>query len=104
MHLLDRFLALLLGEPGEAPIVEHAVVQPVLVDGAELVLEGLVEDIDDVFLALHAALRCVADDWAGLPAIGENRLPTQKRVRAIPVPTTPTQATPAGAVDGGEAR
>ena len=60
MHLLDRFLALLLGELGEAPVLEHAVVQPVLVDGAELVLEGLVEDVDDVFLALHAALRCVA--------------------------------------------
>ena len=55
LHLLDQFLALLLGELGEAPVVEHAVVQPVLVDGAQLVLEGLVQDVDDLFLALHAA-------------------------------------------------
>jgi hypothetical protein len=30
-------------------------VQPVLVDGAQLELESLVEDVDDFFLALHAA-------------------------------------------------
>src|SRR6476646_915632 len=52
---LEVALQLLLGELGEAPVVEHAVVQPVLVDGAQLVFQGLVQDIDDLFLAFHAA-------------------------------------------------
>ncbi len=41
LHLLDGFLALLLGELGEAPIVEQTVMQPVLVDGGELVFSAL---------------------------------------------------------------
>lgn len=35
LHLLDRFLALLLGELGDAHVVEETVVEPVLVDGAK---------------------------------------------------------------------
>ncbi len=60
VHLLDRFLALLLRKAGVAPVIQHAVMQPVLVDGAQLELEGLVQDVDDLFLAFHAASPCLA--------------------------------------------
>ena len=36
MHFLDGFLTFLLGEPREAPVAQEAVVEPVLIDGAEL--------------------------------------------------------------------
>ena len=56
LHLLDRFLALLLGEPREAPIVEQAVMQPILIDGGELVRQRLVEIFDDAWISLHSSL------------------------------------------------
>src|SRR3546814_11660934 len=52
-HLVDRFLTLEMREPRDAPIVEHAVMQPILIDRSQLVLECLVEEIDDLFVALH---------------------------------------------------
>src|SRR5262249_3603482 len=55
-HLFDRFLALLLGELGVAPVVEHAVVQPILVNRTQFVLESIIENIDDLFLAFHRHL------------------------------------------------
>lgn len=61
VHLLDRFLALLFPKPRHAPMIQHAVVQPVLVDGAQLELEGLVQDVYDLFLAFHGPLRA----WLG---------------------------------------
>ncbi len=60
LHLLDRFLAPDLGHLQQAPIVEKPVVQPVLVDGGELVAQALVEIIDDFRVALHGALQ-----WLG---------------------------------------
>ena len=54
MHLLDRFLPLLLGELGVAPIVEQPVMQPVLIDGGELAGQRLIEILDDPWIALHS--------------------------------------------------
>ncbi len=56
MHLLDGFLALLLGELGVAPVVEQAVVQPVLIDGGEFARQRLIEILDDCRIALHFAI------------------------------------------------
>src|SRR5712671_4460487 len=55
LHLLDRFLAPLLGERLEAPVVEQAIVQPVLVDGRELMPQTAVEILDDFRVALHVS-------------------------------------------------
>src|SRR5439155_9772167 len=98
LHLLDRLLALLLGELGEAPVVEHAVVQPILVDGAELVLERLVKDVDDVFPALHAASRARLTTGSACRdrAVARRLAETKARARAILVPTIPARAGPAG--------
>ena len=69
VHLLDRFLALLLGELGEAPVVEQAVVQPVLVDGAELELQRLVKLLDDLFLPFIVS---PLQAWSGNSARSRN--------------------------------
>src|SRR6185312_10527682 len=53
LHLLDRFLVLVLGQLRVAPVLEHAVMQKVLVDRGELVVEHLVEEFDDLGVALH---------------------------------------------------
>ena len=53
LHLADRFLVDLLAETLEAPVIQHARVQEVLVDGGELVLQELVELGDDLRIALH---------------------------------------------------
>jgi hypothetical protein len=53
MHLLDRLLALLGGKLGIAPVVEQAVMQPVLVDRRHLVAQRPVEQIDDIRMTLH---------------------------------------------------
>ncbi|MNU06108.1 hypothetical protein D3C72_2511750 [compost metagenome] len=52
-HLLDRLLLPGLGHFLQPPIVEHPVVQPVLVDGGELGAQPLVEIFDDLLVALH---------------------------------------------------
>ena len=57
VHLFDAFLAPDLGHLQEAPIVQDPVVQPVLVDGGELMTQALVEIVDDFGIALHGALR-----------------------------------------------
>ena len=51
----------ILGEPLHAPIVEHPIVQPILVDRGQLVLQRLVEQLDDLVVALHA-VSCSARD------------------------------------------
>ncbi len=55
LHFLDRFRPPLLGEILEAPVVEHAKMQPVLVDGRQLMAKRLVEKLDDFGIALHGA-------------------------------------------------
>src|ERR1043165_7161275 len=53
LHLLDRFLAPLLGEVLVAPVVEQPVMQPVLIDRGQLAAQALVEIVDDLGVALH---------------------------------------------------
>src|SRR5215470_2887542 len=53
LHLLDGFLAPFLGEIAVAPVVQHPVVNPVLVDGGELAAQPFVEIFDDPRIALH---------------------------------------------------
>jgi hypothetical protein len=53
LHLVDRFVSLVLGELVEPPVVEHPIVQPVLVDRGQFVGERLVEVLDDLFVTLH---------------------------------------------------
>jgi hypothetical protein len=63
LHLADRLLVLLLGEPIQAPVLEHPVVQEVLVRRRQLVLELGIEVDDDLRVGLHEegnALRLAA--------------------------------------------
>ena len=53
LHLLDQLFALFLCELGEAPVREQSVMQPVLVHRAKLVLQRVVQNVDDVLVALH---------------------------------------------------
>jgi hypothetical protein len=73
MHLLDRFLALLPGEARKAPILGQAIVDPILVDGAELQFQRLVQAVDDSLVALHGIPRQV-----GIGVLGQFR-PATKR-------------------------
>jgi hypothetical protein len=56
LHLLDGFLAGDGGQLGEAPVVAHLRVDEVLVDGGELRGEDLVQNLDDLRVALHLVL------------------------------------------------
>src|SRR5262252_3717564 len=53
LHLFDGFLAPLFGEGLVAPIVEQAVMQPILIDGRQFMPQPLVEVIEDTGLASH---------------------------------------------------
>src|SRR5262245_18956422 len=53
LHLLDGFLAPFLGEVPVAPVVQHPVVNPVLVDCGELAAQPFVELFNDSGIALH---------------------------------------------------
>ena len=53
LHLVDGFMPLVFSELGDAPIGKDAVVQPVLVDCGQFVGECLVQELDDLFIALH---------------------------------------------------
>ena len=56
LHLLDQFLAPFLGQVPVAPIVQQPVVQPVLVDGGQLVPQAAVEIFNDLCIAFHVPL------------------------------------------------
>jgi hypothetical protein len=73
LQLVDRFGAHRIGEPGDAPIIEHAVVQPVLVDRGQLFLERLVEKLDDFGVALHTRASLIGEA-AVLPRAGRGKL------------------------------
>jgi hypothetical protein len=67
LHFLDGFRAPFLGEILEAPVVEQAIVQPILIDRGQFVPERLVQEIDDLWIALHGATPvCCALMLAGL--------------------------------------
>ena len=55
LHLVDRLLAVVLRERLVAPVVEHLVVDEVLVDRRELGGQDLVEQFGDGGVALHAS-------------------------------------------------
>jgi hypothetical protein len=55
LHFVDRFMAFIFGETCHAPVVEQAVVQPVLVDGRQLVAKRDIEMLDDLRIALHGS-------------------------------------------------
>ena len=53
LHLADRLFVDLPAEQFEAPVLHHAGVQEVLVDGGQLVLQELVQFGDDLRATLH---------------------------------------------------
>src|SRR3546814_17481701 len=53
LHLVDGFLVLVLAEFTETPVLQHAVMQKVLVDRRELVPQDLVEMLEDLRVAFH---------------------------------------------------
>ncbi|MCY1443321.1 hypothetical protein D9M71_597290 [compost metagenome] len=54
LHLIDRLVVLVRAEAFQTPVVPHARVQEVLVDGDQLVAEDLVQVLDDFLVAFHA--------------------------------------------------
>src|ERR1700679_1294704 len=54
LHFVDRFLVLDLAEALHPPVVEHARMQEILIDGCQLVLQRLIEEIQNCRVALHA--------------------------------------------------
>jgi hypothetical protein len=74
LHFADRFLVFLLGQLVQAPVLEHAVVQEVLVDGGQLVLELRLQMFDDLgspFMA-HFSHKVWHDTS---PAVGKAKFP-----------------------------
>jgi len=53
LHLVDRLVILVLAELLQPPVLVHARVQEVLVDGHQLVAEDLVQVLDDLLVAFH---------------------------------------------------
>ena len=56
LHLANGFLVLLLGQPVQAPVLVHAVVNKVLVDGRQLVFQLRLQVRDDLCVAFHEGL------------------------------------------------
>lgn len=56
LHLTNRFLVFLFGKLVQAPLLEHAVVQKILVNRGELVFELRLKGGDDFGVALHKKL------------------------------------------------
>jgi hypothetical protein len=56
LHLADGFVVLLLGQLAKAPVLEHAVVHEVLVDGGQFVLELGLQVANDLWVAFHSGL------------------------------------------------
>src|SRR3569623_1867829 len=54
MHFLDRFLAPLLGQFLQAPMVQKAEMNPILVDGREFAPQSLVQIVDNLRITLHS--------------------------------------------------
>ena len=79
LHLVDRFVALVFGELVDPPVLQHAVVQPVLVDRGELVGERLVEIVNDLRIALHDAFSCRVRVCAQGERAGKGLVPKNRR-------------------------
>ncbi|CAM2143657.1 hypothetical protein PT2222_150094 [Paraburkholderia tropica] len=61
LHLLDRFVILMLAEGGEPPVFVEPCVQEILIDGRQLVLEFGIQIFDNLGVGLHDAL--LTDQW-----------------------------------------
>ena len=61
LHLVDRFVPLVFGETADAPVGEHPVMEPVLVDCGQFVGERLVKELDDLRIAFHGAASLPAE-------------------------------------------
>src|SRR5262245_1363237 len=60
LHLADRLLVVVLGDPLEPPVAAHLGVQEVLVDADEFTGEHVVQGLDDLLAPLHATSRALA--------------------------------------------
>src|SRR5581483_990625 len=96
LHLVDRLLALVVLELLQTPVAEHAGVQEVLVDRGELVEQHLVQVLDDLAVAFHAApgrkprlcVQAPAPDSAFIsPCTSRKTSLAQSRQRPQPEPT-----------------
>ncbi|MOA40083.1 hypothetical protein D3C78_1619170 [compost metagenome] len=56
LHLTDGFGVFLLGKLVEAPMLVHAVVQEILVDGRELILQLRLQVGNGLYIAFHGEL------------------------------------------------
>ena len=59
LHLADRLFVFLLGQLAKAPMLEHAVVQEILVDSGQFVLELRLQMANDLCVTLHGGLLVV---------------------------------------------
>src|SRR5262249_30054596 len=97
LHLVDRLLLDALGETEVAPVPAHLRVQEVLVHRRELPGEDLVEQLEDLLVALHD--RRPADGWIVVrpsPARAPRRVSAPRRRR----PRPDTRADTRGSGDG----
>ncbi|MNN91544.1 hypothetical protein D3C81_2096720 [compost metagenome] len=62
LHFADGFFVLVLAQLVEAPMVQHAGMQKILVDGRQFVGQLLVQELDDGFVAFHNGLLAVRRD------------------------------------------
>src|SRR5690606_35891963 len=87
LHLVDRFLVLVLCEFVQAPVLQHFGMQEVLVDRGQLVVERLVEELDDLCVAFHGTSPRLLIATTLAPPPGRwrnaNRTHCQARARAI---------------------
>ena len=56
LHLVDRLVIFDMRQLAIAPVLQHAGVQEVLVDGRQLILQHHIEVLDDLRIALHGRL------------------------------------------------
>src|ERR1700729_2782754 len=67
LHLFDGLFAPSLGEVLVAPVIQNAIVQPVLVDRREFVLQRSIEIFDNLFVAPHCLTPRVQFERRSLP-------------------------------------
>ena len=84
LHLVDRLVAEVLRERLVAPVVEHLVVDEVLVHGRELGGEDLVEQLDDLSVSSHAPRLAVNVDE--LTGSVEQRVVLEQLLQRRPAP------------------
>src|SRR5690606_36064382 len=81
-HLVDRFLVLVPGQLLQAPVLQHLGMQEVLVDRGQLVVERLVEELDDLCVALHGASPWLVTATTLIPSARRRRNANRVHYRA----------------------